>query len=118
MFENPLQRKLHQIPAFRPAVALLYEHMFRSVTSKFAGRVSDLIDDMLIGDYDYVVVGEHTYADVDFERRCASDGLVASVPQRRPGAVQAADVPCASPLRTAAACGPPATAGARLRGPR
>jgi hypothetical protein len=80
--------------------------------------MSDLIDDMLIGDYDYVIDGEHVYADVDYERRCISDSLVLGVPQRRAGAVRAAELPCGSPLRSAPACGLAATAGARLRASR
>jgi hypothetical protein len=89
--------------------------MFRSVTSRVAGKVSDLIDDMLIGDYDYVIDGEHIYADVDYERHCASDALILGTPQRRAGAVRAAELPCSSPVRSAQACGEASTAGARLR---
>jgi hypothetical protein len=76
--------------------------------------MSELIDDMLIGDYVYVIDGEHIYADVDFERRCAAEGLVLGVSQRRAGAA-ATDAHCSSPLRPAPACGAAGTAGARLR---
>jgi len=92
--------------------------MFRSITARVAAQVSDLIDDMLIGDYDYVVDGEHIYADVDYERRCTSDALVLVGPQRRAGAVRPAELCCDSPLRPTAACGTAATAGARLRASR
>ena len=34
--------------------------MFRSVTSRLAARMSDLIDDMLVGDFDYIIDGDES----------------------------------------------------------
>lgn len=40
--------------------------MFRYITSSLARLLSDAIDDMLLGDYDYILVGNRLYADVDY----------------------------------------------------
>ena len=80
--------------------------------------MSDLIDDMLVGDYDYAVDGEHIYADIDYQRRSDSQSLALGAPVRRAGAVRPAEVVCVPPSRPLLGCGPAATAGARLRGAR
>lgn len=64
----PLQAKLQEIEAFRPSPNVAYERMFRSATNNFALRISDLIDDMLLGDFDYILDGDELYADVDYYR--------------------------------------------------
>lgn len=110
-----MQRKLQEIGAFRPTALVLYEHMFRTVTSRVAERMSDLIDDMLLGDYDYVVDGEHVYADVDYNRKCASERPALGVAQRRGGTVPPVEPVCATPVRTVPACGSAATAAGRRR---
>lgn len=43
--------------------------MFRSATNNFALRISDMIDDMLVGDFDYILDGDELYADVDYYRK-------------------------------------------------
>jgi len=103
--------------------------MFRSATVRLAARVSDLLDDMLVGDFDYIIDGDEIYADVDYFRThphhadeltwtpAAGRGFgpqrsAASGPQaRRPGAVAPRPAACVSPVRpastrpsTAAAC--------------
>lgn len=88
-----------------------YEHMFRSITARFADRVSDLVDEMLVGDFDYVTDGDEVYADIDYERLARECGArVRSIPgiadrDRRPGTVAPRPAVCISPVRplTAAA---------------
>jgi hypothetical protein len=105
--------------------------MFRSVTNNFARRISDLIDDMLVGDFDYILDGEELYADVDYYRThphhaleltwtpAAGRGLgpqraaVAGPKERRPGTVPARAAACVSPRRSTAVR--PATAAGRTR---
>jgi hypothetical protein len=105
--------------------------MFRSATNNFAHRISDLIDDMLVGDFDYVRDGDELYADVDYYRRHphhsaelswtpgAGRGFgpqrsAAAGPQeRRPGTVPARAGVCISPSR--APVGGAATAAGRTR---
>jgi hypothetical protein len=105
--------------------------MFRSATSRLAARVTDLIDDMLVGDFDFIVDGDEIYADVDYFRThphhelelswtpAAGRGLgpqrtAAAGPQaRRPGTVPARPAACVSPVR--AGSGRPSTAAARAR---
>ena len=85
--------------------------MFRSITSRFADRVSDLVDEMLIGDFDYIVEGDELYADIDYERLASECGArVRLAPaltdrDRRPGTVPPRPAICVSPVRplTAAA---------------
>lgn len=126
-----LQRKLQQIGPFRPDTTVAYEHMFRS-TNHLMHRVSDLIDDMLVGDFDYILDGDELYADVDYFRKHPhhADGLtwtpaagrgfgpqrtVAAGPQeRRPGMAPARPVACVSPVRSVS-LGRPSTAAARTR---
>ncbi len=43
--------------------------MFRSTATRIAQRVSDVIDDMLLGDFEYVEAGTQLYADIDYQRR-------------------------------------------------
>jgi hypothetical protein len=108
--------------------------MFRSTTNRLARRVSDLIDDMLVGDFDYILDGEDLYADVDYYRKhphhvadltwtpAAGRGLgpqrsAASGPkERRPGAVAPRAGACVSPVRSSSLR--PATAAGRTRAHR
>jgi hypothetical protein len=105
--------------------------MFRSATNNFAHRISELIDDMLVGDFDYILVGDELYADVDYYRKhphhageltwtpSAGRGFgpqrttSAGPNERRPGMVPARAAVCVSPARTAKAR--PATAAGRTR---
>ncbi len=105
--------------------------MFRSATTRLAQRLSDLIDDMLVGDFEYILDGDDLYADVDYYRThphhtepltwtpAAGRGFgpqraVLSGPRdRRPGTVPARPTTCPSPARAAA--GRPATAAGRTR---
>jgi hypothetical protein len=105
--------------------------MFRSATIRLAARISDLIDDMLLGDFDYILDGDAVYADVDYFRRhphhvaeltwtpAAGRGFgpqrtaAAGPKDRRPGVVPSRPVACASPAR--AAVGRPSTVAARTR---
>ncbi len=105
--------------------------MFRSATNNLAHRISDLIDDMLVGDFDYILDGDELYADVDYYRRhqhhanqlswtpSAGRGFgpqraAAAGPQeRRPGTVPARAAVCVSPRRPQAQR--PATAAGRTR---
>jgi hypothetical protein len=85
--------------------------MFRSITARFADRMSDLVDEMLVGDFDYVIDGDEVYADIDYEwlaRECGA--RVRSTPaltdrDRRPGTIPPRPAVCVSPVRplTAAA---------------
>jgi hypothetical protein len=129
-----LQAKLQQIGAFRPTPDVAYEHMFRSATNNFAQRISDLIDDMLVGDFDYILDGDQLYADVDYYRThahhageltwtpAAGRGVgpqraaVAGPKERRPGVVPARAAACASPVRSGLIR--PATAAGRTRAHR
>jgi hypothetical protein len=102
--------------------------MFRSVTNHLAQRISDLVDDMLVGDFNYVLDGDQLYADVDYFRKhphhvgeltwtpSAGRGLgaqrsaVVGPKERRPGTVPVRAAVCASPghpstLRPATAAG-------------
>ena len=89
--------------------------MFRSISHSLAQRISDLIDDMLVGDFDYVLDGDELYADVDYFRRhphhapeltwtpAAGRGFgpqrpaAAGPKERRPGTVPARAAVCVSP---------------------
>ena len=42
--------------------------MFRSNAIRIAQRISDVLDDMLVGDFDYVESGSRLYADIDYDR--------------------------------------------------
>ncbi len=108
--------------------------MFRSTTARLAHRVSDLIDDMLVGDFDYILDGDDLYADVDYHREhphhvaeltwtpaagrgFGSQRTAASGPkERRPGTVPARAAECVSPVRSGSIR--PATAAARTRAHR
>lgn len=108
--------------------------MFRSTTTRLAQRVSDLIDDMLVGDFDYISDGDKLYADVDYYRKhphhvadltwtpSAGRGFgpqrsAAGGPkERRPGAVASGAGVCVSPVRSSALR--PATAAGRTRAHR
>lgn len=105
--------------------------MFRSTTTRLAHRVSDLIDDMLVGDFDYVLDGDDLYADVDYYRThphhveeltwtpAAGRGFgpqrsaTAGPRERRPGVVPARAAVCITPLGASRIR--PATAAARSR---
>ena len=126
-----LQAKLQEIRPFRPAPNVAYEHMFRSATNNFAHRISDLIDDMLVGDFDYILDGEDLYADVDYYRKhshhavqlswtpSAGRGLgpqraaLVGPKERRPGTAPARLAPCPSAARGKA--DRPATVAGRTR---
>lgn len=108
--------------------------MFRSATNNLALRISDLIDDMLVGDFEYIVDGEHVYADVDYYRRHphhagelswtpsagrgfgAQRAAVAGPKERRPGTVPAQTAVCVSPARLGGQR--PVTAAGRKRAHR
>lgn len=105
--------------------------MFRSATNNIAHRISDLIDDMLVGDFDYYLVGDELLADVDYYRKhphhageltwtpSAGRGFgpqraaVAGPKERRPGTVRARPAVCVSPTRSSSSL--PATAAGRTR---
>jgi hypothetical protein len=105
--------------------------MFRSATNNFAHRISDMIDDMLVGDFDYILDGEELYADVDYFRKhphhageltwtpSAGRGFgpqraaTAGPKERRPGTVPARASACVSPVRSSTLR--PATAAGRTR---
>jgi hypothetical protein len=78
--------------------------MFRSATARVAARMSDLIDDMLVGDFDYIVDGEDVYADIDYDRLSRECGArvrpaISFVDRdRRPGMVDAQPTVCTSPM--------------------
>lgn len=108
--------------------------MFRSTTTRIAHRLSDLIDDMLVGDFDYILDGEELFADVDYFRKHPHHvaeltwtpaagrgfgpqrGANAGPKERRPGTVPARPAECLSPLRSNPAR--PATAAGRMRAHR
>ena len=99
----------------RPNPNVAYEHMFRSVTNILALRLTELIDDMLVGDFDYILDGDELYADVDYFRKhphhkaeltwtpAAGRGFgpqrstVVGPQERRPGTVPARAAACVSP---------------------
>ena len=105
--------------------------MFRSATNNFTLRISDLIDDMLVGDFDYILDGDELYADVDYYRKhphhagelswtpAAGRGFGAQRSafvgprERRPGTVPAGPAVCVSPSHSGAQR--PATAAGRTR---
>jgi hypothetical protein len=105
--------------------------MFRSTTTRLAQRFSDLIDDMLVGDFDYILDGEDLYADVDYYREhphhvaeltwtpAAGRGLgpqrsaVGGPKERRPGTTAPRAATCVSPVRSSSLR--PATAAGRTR---
>ncbi len=105
--------------------------MFRLTTTRLAHRVTDLIDDMLVGDFDYIMDGEHLYADVDYYREHPHHGdeltwtpavgrglgpqrtALRGPQERRPGAVPTRAAVCLSPVRSASPL--PATAAMRNR---
>ena len=97
-----------------------------------AHRLSELIDDMLLGDFQYIAEGGDVYADVDYDRLrphaapltwtpAAGRGFgpqrpaVAGPVSRRPGAVPEASKGCA--LKARRVSQRPSTAAARLRMP-
>lgn len=106
--------------------------MFRSATNNFALRISDMIDDMLVGDFDYVLDGDELYADVDYYRKHphhageltwtpsagrgfgAQRAAVVGPKERRAGTVPAGVGVCVSPSRSSAQQRP-ATAAGRTR---
>jgi hypothetical protein len=105
--------------------------MFRSVSiMKFAARMSDLIDDMLVGDFDYIVDDDgRAYADVDYHRAHPHTALtwtpaagrgagpqrqaVSGPKSRRPGTVPAHPATCVAPVRVTS--GRAATVAGRTR---
>ncbi len=105
--------------------------MFRSTTTRWAQRVSDLIDDMLVGDFDYILDGEDLYADVDYYRKhphhvaeltwtpAAGRGLgpqrsaVSGPKERRPGTIAPRAATCVAPMRSSSLH--PLTAAGRTR---
>ena len=108
--------------------------MFRSTTTRFANRLSDLIDDMLVGDFDYILDGDELFADVDYFRKHPHHaaeltwtpaagrgfgpqrGAAAGPKERRPGTVPAGPAVCVSPVRSSSIR--PATAAGRTRAHR
>lgn len=110
--------------------------MFRSATTRFVHRLSDLIDDMLVGDFDYILDGDELYADVDYYRRhphhvpeltwtpAAGRGLgpqrspAAGPRERRPGTVDTRPAICLSPMSKSAAPRPSTAAGRTRAGHR
>jgi hypothetical protein len=82
--------------------------------------MSDLIDDMLVGDFDYIVDGDDVYADIDYDRlarECGGRVRPAAPPtplinrDRRPGTVAAQPAVCFSPVRPLTAAGTRASGG-------
>lgn len=90
-----------------------------------------MIDDMLVGDFDYILDGDDLYADVDYYRKHphhedeltwtpsagrgfgAQRSAAAGPKERRPGTVPAQATACASPGRSSTVR--PATAAGRTR---
>jgi hypothetical protein len=105
--------------------------MFRSATKNFTHRISELIDDMLVGDFDYILDGDELYSDVDYYRKhphhageltwtpSAGRGFgpqrtaAAGPKERRPGTVPTRAAVCVSPARSSVLR--PATAAGRKR---
>jgi len=88
--------------------------MFRSVTSRLAAHMSELIDDMLVGDFEYIVDSDDVYADIDYfrlARECGGRVRPAAPPMplinrdRRPGTVAPQPTVCTSPVRPLTAAG-------------
>jgi hypothetical protein len=76
--------------------------------------MSDLIDDMLVGDFDYIVDGDDVYADIDYDRlalECGGRVRPATPPtslinrDRRLGTVTPQPTVCTSPVRPLTAAG-------------
>lgn len=106
--------------------------MFRSATIRLATRISDLLDDMLVGDFEYVVHAAKLYADVDYFREhphhepkltwtpAAGRSFgpqrtaIAGPKARRPGGAPAPVAVCVSDM---SASGRPVTAAGRARAP-
>jgi hypothetical protein len=103
--------------------------MFRSAI-RFAARMSELIDDMLVGDFDYIFDDGRIYADVDYHRAHPHQAALSWTPaagrgagpqrpavsgpkSRRPGTVPAQRAACVAPVR--AANSRAATAAGRTR---
>jgi hypothetical protein len=79
--------------------------MFRSITARLADRMSELVDEILVGDFDYVIDGDEVYADIDYDRIARECGTRVRQPaplidrDRRPGTVPARPAVCVSPVR-------------------
>jgi hypothetical protein len=43
--------------------------MFRPAVTHIAERIAEILDDALIGDFDYISDGEALYADIDYYRK-------------------------------------------------
>ncbi|HTW12847.1 MAG TPA: hypothetical protein VME01_08895 [Solirubrobacteraceae bacterium] len=76
--------------------------MFRPAITRLTQRVADTIDDMLVGDFDYILDGGNVYADVDYYRE-HPHRVVTQVPvTRRPSCVGSAGGPCTAAGRSVA----------------
>jgi hypothetical protein len=94
--------------------------MFRSNAIRIAQRISDVLDDMLVGDFDCVEHGSRIYADIDYDRTYSTTHAVFA------DASLADDFefhPHREPLRSRVSrrpsgldCNPPATEGSRCPG--
>jgi hypothetical protein len=58
--------------------------MFSSGIGALLAKLSDVIDDMLLGDYDYVVSDGKLYADVDYQRKRQAATLAPTIARRGP----------------------------------
>jgi hypothetical protein len=79
-----------QAPRFRPDAGLPYERMFSAALDGLLLTLSDVIDDMLLGDYTYVSAGERLYADVDYHRKHPIQPARRQAPQADRGADRSA----------------------------
>lgn len=89
--------------------------MFRSSRNYIARHIADLIDDILVGDFGYILDGDDLYADVDYFRKhphrapelswtpSAGRGfglqraVIVGPKERRPGTAAARAAACARP---------------------
>ena len=58
--------------------------MFRPTATRLAARVADVIDEMLVGDFDFVEDESGVYADVDYDRKYPCRIELRTVIVRRP----------------------------------
>jgi hypothetical protein len=73
--------------------------MFSTTAIRLAARVADVIDEMLVGDFDYVEDESGLYADVDYDRTQPRPGRVEL---RSPRVRRQCNAPAPSALTAAA----------------
>jgi hypothetical protein len=75
--------------------------MFRSNATRIAQRISDVLDDMLLGDFDYVDTDAGLYADIDYDHAygthlAAPDSMLVAVSTPASGLLRSHRPPVAS----------------------